>query len=198
MKKIVSAVLALALALGLCGAFAESSALPAYVYPFADEDPVMAAVTEYLVSTDLGYTPEEGGILVPAPIELKREMNAEGTEATVYGNFWVFCYRLNGTVLETTSGGENPGVMKLEKKDGKWVVTSLEVAESGDEAFKESLIRFAAGDKQLEEDYFKSSDATDGYLPQFRRSFLVEYVNANKLDITAYQDYGWDPVDLTL
>ena len=41
MKKLVSVLLALALALGVCGAFAESASLPAYTYH--GEDPVWAA-----------------------------------------------------------------------------------------------------------------------------------------------------------
>ena len=34
-------------------------------------------------------------------------------------------------------------------------------------------------------------------LAQYQRSVLVNYVEDNKLDITAYQDYGQDPVSLT-
>ena len=172
----------------------KAAALPAYVYPFADENPVMAAVTEYLVTADLGYETPEGGVLIPAPIVLKEE--AGETEATLWGNFWIFAYKLNGNILECTAGGANAGVMKLEKKDGAWKVISLEVAEDG-ENFGDSIRAFASGDEELEKEYYLSSDATDGYLPQYRRSFIVEYINANHLDIAAYQDYGWEPVGVT-
>lgn len=172
----------------------EAAALPAYAYPFADENPVMAAVAEYLVTADLGYEAEEGGILIPAPIVLKEDVGE--TEATLWGNFWVFAYKLNGNILECTAGGENPGIMKLEKKDGVWKAVSLEVAEDG-EKFDDSIRAFAQGDAELEKEYYLSSDATDGYLPQYRRSFIVEYVNANHLDIVAYQDYGQEPVEVT-
>ncbi len=30
----------------------------------------------------------------------------------------------------------------------------------------------------------------------FRKNILIEYVESNGLNITAYQDYGWDPVTL--
>ena len=46
----------------------------------------------------------------------------------------------------------------------------------------------------LEDEYFTASDATEGYLPQYRRAIIAEWVEANHLDIDAYQDYGWDPV----
>ena len=196
MKKMICVLLALVFSLGLCCAVAESAALPAYSYPFAEENPLMAAVVDCMMQTDFGYEPEEGGVLIPAPIVLKTEMNEDETEATVWGNFWIFAYRRNGKILEMTSGGENPGVMKLEKKDGQWTVTSLETAPvNGNlEAY---LHEFAGGDEALEKEYQIAGDATDGYLPQYRRAFIVEYVNANNLDIEAYQDYGWEPVDVT-
>lgn len=187
MKTMVSLILAAALMLS-------AAALPAYVYPFADENPVMAAAAEYLVTADLDLEAEEGGVLIPAPIVLREEVGDE--EATLWGNFWVFAYRLNGSILECTAGGENPGIMKLEKKDGAWNVVSLEVAEDG-EKFADSIRAFAHGDEELEKEYYLSSDATDGYLPQWRRSFILEYVHANGLDITAFQDYGWEPVSIT-
>lgn len=147
------------------------------------------------MTADLGCEPEEGGVLIPAPIVLKEETGE--TEATLWGNFWVFAYKLNGNILECTAGGENPGVMKLEKKDGKWQVVSLELAEDGAD-FDAGIRAFANGDAELEKAYYLSSDADEGYLPQYRRSFIVEYVNANKLDVVAYQDNGWEPVDITM
>ena len=109
----------------------------------------------------------------------------------------MFAYKLNGSILECTAGGENPGVMKLEKKDGKWQVVSLELAEDGAD-FDAGIRAFANGDAELEKAYYLSSGADEGYLPQYRRSFIVEYVNANKLDVVAYQDNGWEPVDITM
>lgn len=195
MKKTLCVILALALCLGLCCAVAESSALPAYVYPFAEENPLMAGVMDCLMKTDFGYEPAEGTVMIPAPIVLKTEMNADETEATVWGNFWMFGYRLNGKILEATCGGDNPGVMKLVKQDGAWTAVSLEVAPvNGDRG--RYLKEFSGGDEALEKEYEIAGDAVEGYLPQYRRSFIVEYVNANHLDIEAFQDPGKEPVDV--
>jgi hypothetical protein len=101
MKKMIALLLVLAMALGIGCAFAENAALPAFTY--SGTDPVWVAVENYMLATDFGYTPEEGGVLIPTPIILKTDMNAEETEATVYGNFWIFCYKQNGKILETTS-----------------------------------------------------------------------------------------------
>ena len=195
MKKWLCVLLALALSLSQCCAGAESAGLPAYSYPFAQEDPLMAAVVDCMLRSGLGAVPGAGGVTIPAPVVLRTEMNGDETRATVYGNFWIFAYRLKGKILEMTGGAENPGVMKLEKKDGQWTVTSFETApENG--KLSESLRRFAGGDEVLEKEYRIAGDAACGYLPQYRRAFIAEYVNANHLDVEAYQDYGWDPVDV--
>ena len=198
MKKLVSVLLALALALGVCGAFAESAALPAYTYQ--TEDPIVDAVVKYMQKTDFGFEAPEGGILVPTPIILRTAIvvaeNGEDTDATVYGNFWIFTYALEGKTLKTHSGGENPGVLKLEKRNGEWAVTGAEFAEDG-EGYAESIKKFADGDEQLEEAYYDTTGASENsMLPQYQRAVLVNYVAENKLDITDYQDFGQDPVSL--
>ena len=193
MKKIVSVLLALVLALGLCGAFAEDNALPAYEYPYAEEDPLMAAVVKFMQETDFGYEPEEGGVLIPTPVVVKTDLNEEETEAAVYGNFWTFTYRRSGKILERTACGENPGVIRLEKKDGEWTVTSAEFAEEG--TYVEDVKQIAGGDPELEALFALTTDARDdSILPQFMRAAVVGYVNANGLDIEAFQEPGSDPV----
>lgn len=196
-KPMIAMMLALVLILLAAATLAEGSALPAYVYPFADEDPVGAAVVDYMLNNDFGFTIEEGGVLIPTPVILKEETNEDKTEATVYGNFWIFAYKADGKILKVTAGGECPGIMKLEKKDGAWKVASFESAGDG-EQYSEDIVRFANGDKELEEMYFRSSGAAeDSILDQYQRVAVVEYVKANQLDIEAYQDYGSDPVSVT-
>ena len=195
MKKMVAMLLVLAMALGACCAFAENAALPAFTY--SGDDYIWAAVENYMLTTDFGFTPEEGGVLIPTPIILKTDMNADETEATVYGNFWIFCYKQNGKTLETTSGGECPGVMKLEKKDGVWTVVSMETAGDGEDYAKD-IAAFCNGDKELEEQYAQTTGASeDSFLPQYQRAAVVTYVQDNNLDIEAYQDFGQDPVSVT-
>ena len=196
MKKMISVLLALVLSLGLCSAFAENAALPAYSW--TGDDPVCAAVIKYMQDTDFGCYVPEGGVLIPTPIILKTdpaEVKEDTTEVTVYGNFWIFTYALKGKILETSSGCENPGILKLEKKDGVWTVASAEFAGLGDDYIAD-IKKFAGGDKELEEEYFRSTGSEDSYLPQFQRAAVVEYVNANGLDIEAFQDPGWDPVSV--
>ena len=163
------------------------------------------------VLEQMGHSQQDpGGLLNPASqrrldliIDTQRQMAAsvamlsEETEATVYGNFWIFCYKLNGKTLETTSGGECPGVMKLAKKDGVWTVVSMEKAGEGEDYAKD-IAKFCNGDKELEEQFALTTGAAeDSILPQYQRAAVVNYVQDNKLDIEAYQDYGQDPVSVT-
>lgn len=197
MKKVISVMLALVLAVGVGCAFAESSALPAYVY--AGEDPIWTAVVSYMQTTDFGFKAEEGGVLIPTPIILKTEpenVTEDTTEVTVYGNFWIFCYKQNGKILEETAGGECPGVMKLAKKDGKWSVVSLEAAEGGED-YAEQIRKLANGDEELVKLFGQTTGASEeSMLPQYQRAAVLEYVAANGLEIEAYQETGWDPVSI--
>ena len=176
-----------------------SAALPAYSWQ--GDDPVWGAVVKYMQETDFGFKATEGGILVPTPIILRSTLvmneNAEPVEATVYGNFWIFTYTLEDKTLLTQSCGEFPGVLKLEKKDGEWAVTGAEFAEDG-EKYAESIKKFADGDEDLEKEYYATTGSSeDSILPQYQRAVLVKYIEDNKLDIIAYQDFGHDPVSLT-
>ena len=75
-------MLALILALLAAATLAEGATLPAYVYPFAEEDPVGAAVVDYMLNNDFGCQAEEGGVLIPTPVILKTETNTDsGSEA---------------------------------------------------------------------------------------------------------------------
>lgn len=190
-------MLALILALLAAATLAEGTTLPAYVYPFAEEDPVGAAVVDYMLNNDFGCQAEEGGVLFPTPVILKTETSTDGMETTIYGNFWMFAYRLEGKILQVTSCGECPGIMKLEKKDDVWTVSSFESAGEG-EQYSEDITRFANGDKELEELYLRSTGADEeSILEQYQRAAVVGYVNANQLDIEAYQENGADPVSVT-
>ncbi len=194
MKRMIPLFLALILALGMTCAAAESAALPEWTY--TGEDPITAAVAAHMARMDSGYTPEEGGVLIPTPILLKTEVDPAGEKATVYGNFWIFCYRRNGRVLESTCGGELPGIMKLEKKDGTWTVVSMETARDG-EGFSADIARFAGGDEELEKEYYLTAWTREGsFLPQYRRAAVVAYVLENHLDIVAYREPGREPVSV--
>ena len=199
MKKIVSMLMALVMVLGIGCALAENNALPPYTFNPGQEDPVLGAVVNYMLTMDSGVTVEEGGVLIPTPIIVKTEMNKDETEATVWGNFWLFSYsrnEQNGKILDEKSAAECPGVMKLEKKEDGWTVVSAEFAGDGDDYY-EDLKKFANGDEALLKEYMNTTGRDEGsYLPQYQRAAVVTYVADNHLDIEAYQEFGWEPVSV--
>lgn len=190
-KKLVIFLIAL-MAFG-GASLAENVGLPAYAYP--GDDPIEAAVTACIVEKGKDYLLENGAVTIPAPVILKTVFQDE-THALVYGNFWVMNYTAKDHVLECISGGAYAGVMTLEKKGEGWEAVALETAGEGDDYAKD-IRRFADGDAELEDAYFHTQDVFEEPLKGIRTRFIRDYVNANGLDIAAYQDYGWDAIPLT-
>ena len=83
----------------------------------------------------------------------------------------------------------------LEKTDDKWKVTSMEEAGNGED-YAADIRRFADGDQELEDQYFAGADLGTEANQALRTRFIKAYVEANGLDVTAYKDSGWDPVEL--
>ena len=158
------------------------------------EDPLEEAILSVLQTEDYTgrYYTEPGSVMIPCPLFLKTEMTGDG-RATVYCSVWLMNYVKQGTTLVNISGGENPLVITLEKTDGVWQVTALEEAGEGDDYY-EDITRFADGDEELENKYHEAADLMAN--EETRTRYIRAYAEANGLDITAYQDYGWDPVEL--
>ncbi len=192
MKKLI-VILLIACMTFAGAALSENTGLPAYVYP--GDDPIEAAVTACMVEKGKDYLLEDGAVTIPAPVILKTVFQ-DDTHTLVYGNFWVLNYVAKDHVLECISGGEYPGIMTLEKKDDRWEAVALETAGDGDDYAKD-IRRFADGDAELEAAFFHTQDVFEEPLKGVRTRFIQDYVKANGLDITAYQDYGWDAIPLT-
>ena len=174
--------------------FERAPGLPAYVY--SGNDPVEGAVANHLAADSRAgeYLTEPGYVTIPCPIIHKTELVDE-SRVKVYGSFWILNYVKRNNILVNISGGEYPGIMTLEKINGEWRMTSLEEAGDGDD-YTADIMRFAAGDRKLEEQFFSGADLGSEANQSVRTRFIKEYVETNSLSITAYQDYGWDPVPL--
>lgn len=169
------------------------AAVDASAYGYTGEDPVEAAVYEYL-ATEIakGYEPGEDMISVPVVSVVERVDNEDGS-ADVWGDFEIYNYKVNGDTLETQSGGSHPGKMHVAKENGVWKVTEFEQVQDGgnyDSSAKEIF-----GDKY---DAFVKVSSDDKARDELRGKILADYVKANGLTVTKYQDYGWDPVNLPL
>lgn len=175
----------------LVGAEAE---LPAYTYTGGDL--IEGAIANALASDGRAeqFLTEPGCVTIPCPIIHQTEM-IDDTHAKVYGTCWILNYVQKGEILENISGGEIPAVILLEKVDGEWQVISMEEADIGEDYYLD-IQRFAHGDEALEDKYYAAGDLDAPENREIRTRLIRDYVEANHLAVTAYRDYGWDPVEL--
>ena len=174
--------------------FERAPALPAYVCTGSDE--IGAAVANGLAGSGLAdrFLTEPGYVMIPVVSIHKTEMT-EDARAKVYGSFWILNYVKRGSVLHCISGGEFAGIASLEKGEHGWRMTGLEEAGDGED-YAADLERFANGDTELLQKYQESADLDTPAQKEIRIRTIREYVESNGLGITAYQDYGWEPVSL--
>ena len=179
---------------GETAAFERKPGLPTYTY--SGDDLIEGAIADYLAANERAneYLTEPGYVTIPCPIIHKTEM-IDAAHAKVYGSFWILNYVRRGETLFNISGGEYPAVIMLENADGRWQVTAMEEAGEGEDYVKD-IERFADGDQELADQYFAGADLGAEANQAIRTRFIKAYVEANGLNITAYQDYGWEPVEL--
>lgn len=166
--------------------------LPAYEYH--GDDMQEAAIIDYFLkenADDRSY----GEVSIPAFCIFQSEVDTDD-RIKVYGNFWMFTYSRQGTTLFCESGGETPGVIYLKKDGDHYIVDEFDRVGDGSD-YAEDIERICDGNKALKEQYFSATDAGKEPLKTRRLWYISNYVKDNGLDITAYQDYGWEPVMLS-
>ncbi len=163
------------------------AALPAYEYP--GPELFYSVLYKYLADElSVGYDAADVGI--PSPI-IVAEDESNPDDICVWGDFWYYNYKLNGDTLETVNGGSYPGCVHLKNTDDGYEVVSMDVVADGDD--------FTTAAKKIFGDHYdeflkmySDSDAKEAV----RAQIIANYVAANNLPITQYQDTGWDPVTL--
>ena len=166
-----------------------SEKLPVYEYP--DKTSLLYEVNKYLienVATD--YEPADVSIPV---ITVTTTDDSNPDDIVVYGDFYIDNYNLNVNILECESGGDYPGAMHLKKTDTGYEVTSFDVCKDGSSF--DSSAKEIFGEHY--DDFMKVFQTIQGTSREEQRKQIIsEYVKTNNLSITAFQDYGWDPVML--
>lgn len=161
--------------------------LPPYEYP--GPELFYSVLYSYLID-ELSPYYSEADVCIPCPVIVHMD-EEDNNDIKVYGNFWIFNYDLNGDILENTSGGSYPGCIHLKSTDKGYEVTSMEVVEDGS--------NYTESAKEIFGEYYDAFVETTSDSEQtesIRAQIIANYVAANNLSITAYQDYGWDPVTL--
>ena len=168
---------------------ASSASLPAYEYP--GPEAFYYDMYKFIIDEFSGDY-EKAEVCIPC-VQIVAEEMEDPEDNRVYGIFSVFNYNLNGDILECVSGGVYPGVIHVKKdlKNGGYVFTKAEIVEDGTN-YTESAKKIF-GDHY---DDFEKLSADDKAGEETRAQIIANYVAANDLKISAYQDYGWDPVTL--
>ncbi|MBR6452331.1 MAG: hypothetical protein IKS87_06465 [Lachnospiraceae bacterium] len=161
--------------------------LPAYDYPGPE---LFYSVLYSYMTDELAKGYPESQVSIPCPVIIAED-ESDKSDIRVYGNFWIFNYDLNGEILECASGGSYPGCIHIKSTDEGYTVTSMDVCEDGT-GFTESAKKIFG---QYYDTFMKDGE-DENIREETRAQIIANYVAANNLSITAYQDYGWDPVTL--
>lgn len=165
------------------------------IYGYAGDDPVQAAVYQYLVE-EIGpqYEFPEGAISIPIVQLVDEDVDADDDkDAEVKGDFWILNYVIEGDTLKCVSGGNHPGKMELINVGSGYQVKEFEQVQDGG--------NFQSSAKDIFEeqyDMFMKVNGDQEARESLRQQIMIDYIKANGLNVTKYQDEGWDPVELAM
>lgn len=147
------------------------------------------AISDYLVK-EIGSQYAQGDVCIPALTRVATE-DQDAEQMRVWGDFWIFNYKLAGDTLKTVSGGNHSGCITLQKQDGTFIVTSFEQTVDG--------AGNAASAKRIFGQYydkFQKVQSDQAAREAARKAQLKEYVGQHGLNARYYQDYGREAVAL--
>ncbi len=161
--------------------------LPAYEYP--GPEVYYHVLYDYLVES-FDFSSSDSEACIPCPIIVYEDMSNKD-DILVYGDFWVNSYYLDGDIMKETSGGSFPGCIHMKQTDSGYEVTGMDRVEDG--SSYEPTAKKIFG--KYYEEFIKTTSDTEKR-DEIRAQIIANYVAANNLNVTAIQDYGWDPIPL--
>ena len=167
--------------------YMKESALPAFQYTGNKKE--LGVICDYLLK-EIAPLYSEADVFIPAPVICG--IRTKGSETLVFGNFMIFGYNLSGDTLECVCGGNMPACFHLVKDGDSYKVRELERAADG-AGYNESIDRMTKGYKKIRKKMSVSNEKKEA---RVRRNWVRNYVRANNLAVTAFKDYGWDPVSI--
>lgn len=153
------------------------------------EEALRQAISDYLVK-EIGSQYSQGDLCVPVLMIVATE-EEDSNHARVWGNHWVFNYKISGDTLKTVSGGNHSGCMTIEGEGGRLQVTGFEQTEDG--AGNEASAKRIFGKYY---DIYQNMHSHEDVREAVRQEQLQQYVSRKGLNVKYYQDYGWDVVEL--
>lgn len=155
-------------------------------------DPMLKAIETYLVDS-IGSKYAQGEMCIPV-IAMTCSDGMQNDSVNMWGDFWVFNYRVVGDTLKTVSGGNHAGKMLLLKNgNGEFQVMSFEQVEDG-HGNQESAKRIF-GEYY---DAYQGANSDENYREKARAGSIADYVKLHNLPVKYYQDYGWPAKEIPL
>lgn len=155
-----------------------------YIANNRKEQTLRDAISKYL-SREIGVQYLQGELCIPALMIVAEE------DSLVYGDFWIFWYKLSGDTLQTVSGGNHAGRMTIAYREGQPIVTTFEqiVDGAGNEA---SAKRLFGSHYDIYCNMHSNADVREAV----RQEQLGEYIRCYNIPARYYKDYGWPAVKL--
>ena len=148
-------------------------------------DVIIDAINKYLVDS-IGSQYAEGDMCIPV-IAMTCSDGMKADSVFMWGDYWVFNYKVAGDTLKCVSGGNHSGKMLLKKNDnGEFQVVSFEQVEDGHGNLESAKRIF--GEYY---DAYHAANSDENYREKARVGSIADYVKAHNLPVKYYQDYGW-------
>ena len=148
-------------------------------------DPALVAIDKYLVDS-IGSQYAQGEMCIPV-IAMTCSNGLKNDSLYMWGDFWVFNYKVDGDTLKTVSVGNHAGKMLLLKdENGQYQVVSFEQVEDGSNLMPSAKRIF--GEYY---DAYQAANSDEAYREKARAISIADYVKANSLPVKYYQDFGW-------
>ena len=166
----------------------QNETLPMFSY--SGDNKAIAAICDWYYEDALSHA-ERGQIWIPGFI-IRHEDDKNG-EHLVFGNFWSYGYKKNGSMMEQVSGGEEPACFHLkELADGSYQVVSVDSARDGS-LYAKDIKKFCKG-------YFGLASKIMKNDTEERRAaaceYMAMYIADNNIDAEYIKEYGWDPYEI--
>ena len=150
----------------------------------------MDAIDRYLTDS-IGSLYTQGDVCIPL-IAMTCSDGMKGDSIFMWGDFWVYNYKVVGDTLKTVSGGNHSGKMLLKSdENGEFQVTSFDQVEDGSGNLESAKRIF--GEYY---DAYHAANSDEQYREKARAISIADYVKAHNLPVKYYQDFGWPAVEL--
>jgi hypothetical protein len=163
--------------------------LPLPAYEYTGDDPYAGVITEYILNDQAQFF-GDCDLFMLTPVIVKEDTEDE-KDIKVYGSFWVDCFKLFNTTLESTAGGENTGVFHIDNTGDTPFITAFDKVGDGEDYQKDIEKYFGVEDGLIEK---LSTEYTN--LDSYRQDTLSNYVNSNGLYIVQFQDFGHEAIPI--